>query len=62
MALLNIPYGKGYIEKEVDFPFEKVNISEEKLPHTNEQEILRALNEPIGKSLEGLKNQKKYAL
>ncbi|NCC82279.1 MAG: nickel-dependent lactate racemase [Clostridia bacterium] len=62
MALLSIPYGKGYIEKEVDFIFEKVNISEEKLPHTNEQEVLRALNEPIGKSLEGFEKAEKVCI
>ena len=56
MALMSIPYGKGYIEKDVDFSFEKVNISEEKLPHTNQEEIARALNEPIGKSLKGFEN------
>ncbi len=58
MALISLPYGRGYIEKEVDFPFEKVNISEAELPHTNEEEVLRALNEPIGKSLEGFENAK----
>ncbi len=62
MALLSIPYGKGYIEKEVDFPFKKLNISEEKLPFTNEEEILRALNEPIGKSLEGFESKGKVCI
>lgn len=62
MALLSIPYGKGYIEKEVDFPFEKLNISDEKLPFTNEEEILRALNEPIGKSLEGFEKAEKVCI
>ena len=62
MALLSIPYGKGYIEKEVDFPFEKLNISEEKLPFTNEEEIIRALNEPIGKSLEGFETAGKVCI
>lgn len=62
MALISLPYGRGYIEKEVDFDFERVNISEEELPHTNEEEALRALNEPIGKSLEGFENAKTVCL
>jgi len=62
MSLLSIPYGKSYIEKEVEFPFEKINISEDKLPHTNEEEILRALNEPIGKSLEGFEKAEKVCI
>ena len=53
MTLIKIPYGKRYIEQEVDFPFATINISEDELPHTNEEEVKRALKEPIGKTLDG---------
>ena len=62
MSVLQMPYGKGYLEEEVDFAFTKVNISEAPLPHTNEEEIKRALDNPIGKGLEGFANARKVAI
>lgn len=55
MNEVKIPYGKEYITAQLPYTYETVSISEEPLQHTSSEEIIRAIKNPIGASLDNLK-------
>lgn len=62
MAEIKVPYGKGYMKATIPFEYEHVSISEEVLNHTSEEEVLRAIENPIGTSLEKFQGAKKVVI
>ncbi|MFZ5943578.1 MAG: nickel-dependent lactate racemase [Bacillota bacterium] len=62
MYQVKLPYGKDYLKGEIPFAFETISISEEPVQHTSIDEITRAIENPIGASLESLRGCKNVVI
>jgi nickel-dependent lactate racemase len=59
MAIVDLPYGKTHMKATIPYEYEKVSISEAELSYTSEEEVWRAIENPIGTSwgkFKGAKN------
>jgi nickel-dependent lactate racemase len=59
---VKLPYGKKYVKAQIPFEYETVSISEEPVLHSNSEEIIRAIKNPIGASLADLKGAKNVVI
>ena len=62
MYQVKLPYGKDYLTGQLPFQYETVSISEEAVPHSSSDEIIRALKNPIGASLSDIKGAKNVVI
>ena len=62
MPEIKMPYGKGYMTANIPYDFQKISISEETLNYTSEEEVLRAIEHPIGTSLEKFQGAKNVVI
>ncbi len=58
MHHLKIAYGKDYLQADLPYPYENITISDRELSYTSEQEVERALLNPIGASIEDMRGAK----
>lgn len=62
MYQVKLPYCKEYLTGNLPFAYETVSISEETVEHSSQEEIIRALKNPIGASLSDIKGAKKVVI
>src|SRR5690554_5898103 len=62
MYQVKLPYGKDYLTGHLPFAYETVSISEEVVQHSNSEEIVRALKNPIGTTFANLKGAKNVVI